>query len=84
MIVISNKYAIGSDDKQWKIYKHVSATEKSDAHWVPIKFFGSLSSCIEALRGLLIRTSDYQSFADLERNIREINRLLDKKLKVAV
>ena len=84
MIVINDQFAIDSNRREWRICQHRSATEKSPESWEPIHFYGSLSGAIEALRGILIRTSEYESWAELERNVRGINKLLDKRFKVGI
>lgn len=81
MIKITDKYAIDSDLHQWKISKHLPASEKKPERWEGIKFYESLPACTKALRDLLLRTSDYDSFAQLEKNAKAINRLIEKKLR---
>ena len=84
MIIINDKFAIDSDSRCWKICKHQGATEKSPEAWSAFKYYPSLQSAYDALREILLRTSEYDSFADLDRNLRQINKLLDKKLKVSI
>ena len=81
MIVINDKYAVKSDTNQWILCRAIKPSKSQPDGWSGFKFYGSLQALISHLRGILLRESDYQSFADLERNTREITRLLDKKLK---
>ena len=81
MIKITDKYAIDSDSNQWKICEYRRASEKKPERWEGVKFYTSLPACTKALRDLLLRTSDYDSFASLEKNAKAINRLLEKKLR---
>ena len=84
MIIISDRYAIKSDANQWILCKAIKPTKTQPDGWSPFKFYGSLQSLIGGVRGILLRESDYKSYGDLERNLREINRLLENKFKVVV
>lgn len=81
MIPITEELAIDSDAHQWKLCKLHRATEKTPEHWGAFKFYTSFSQLQEALRGYLLRTSEYESFADLEKNLRAINKLLEKRFR---
>ena len=81
MIILNENLAIDSDTNQWKLCKHQKATENNPESWPAFKFFTTFSACTEAARQHLLRTSKYDSFADLERNLKAINKLLEKKLR---
>ena len=82
MIEVTSKYGIRSDARTWILCKRGKATEKNPEGWVAIKYFVSLQALYDALRDILLRTSEYESFADLRKNLRAINVILDKALKV--
>ena len=84
MIVINDKYAIKSDQNQWILCKPAKVTAKSPSGWEGFKYYVSLPALCDALQGIMLRTSDYKSFTDLTVNLAEINKLLDKKLKVSI
>lgn len=84
MIVINDKYAIKSDINQWMICRKIKETEKNPKGWEPFKYYHSLESLSHALSGILLRTSDYESFAELSARAGEISAMLDKKLKDAL
>ena len=84
MITLNSKYAIDSDASQWMLCKHHRASEKSDARWVAFKYYGSLSACMEGAQGYLLRISDYECYADLTKNLAEINKMMDKAVKVNI
>ncbi len=84
MIVINDKYAIKSDDRQWILCKAIKPSKTQPDGWSPFQFYTSLQACIDAVQGILLRTSEYKSFADLSKNLAAINRMLDKKLKVSI
>ena len=76
MIQINQTYAITSNAAEWRLCKHRDATEKNPEHWEPFKYFSSLSGCIAALRGILLRTSNYSSAEELLANLEEVDKLL--------
>jgi hypothetical protein len=80
MIVINEQYAIRSDQNQWTLCVCVKPSKSYPEGWRPRKFFSSLGSLRSALHGILLRTSDYSSLADLERNADQISNLIDKRL----
>ena len=84
MIVINAKYAIKSDPNQWILCKPATVTEKSPSGWEGFKYYTTLPALCDALRDIMLRTSNYKSFTDLTVNLAEINKLLDKKLKVSI
>ena len=81
MIVINDQYAIRSDETQWILCNAVKRSKSYPDGWRPRKFFGSLGSLRSALHGILLRTSDYSSLEDLERNANEISDLIDRRLE---
>ena len=81
MIVINDQYAIRSDDSQWILCVCVKPSKSYPDGWRSRKFFGSLGSLRSALHGILLRTSDYSTLADLERNADQISNLIDKRLE---
>ena len=81
MIVINDQYAIRSDQNQWTLCVCVKLSKSYPDGWRPRKFFSSLGSLRSALHGILLRTSEYSSLVDLERNADEISRLIDERLK---
>jgi len=81
MIVINDKYAIRSDENQWILCCAVKPSKTYPTGWTPRKFYTSLGGLRRALHGILLRTSDYSSLADLERNADEISRLIDERLE---
>ena len=83
MIVISDKYAVKSDANQWILCRPIKASESYPDGWKPFKYFTSLRGLTEALRNIMLRESEYKSFADLEVNLRGINKLLEKTFKGA-
>ena len=81
MIVINDSYAIRSDENQWILCCAVKPSKSYPAGWKPRKFFASLGGLRRALHGILLRTSDYSSLTDLERNANEISDLIDSRLE---
>ena len=81
MIVINDNYAIRSDESQWILCARIKPSKSYPDGWKPRKFFGSLGSLRRALHGILLRTSDYSSLTDLERNANEISDLIDRRLE---
>jgi hypothetical protein len=80
VIVINDQYAIRSDESQWTLCTSVKPSKSYPDGWRPRKFFGSLGSLRSALHGILLRTSDYSSLTDLERNADQISNRIDKRL----
>jgi hypothetical protein len=83
MIVINDSYAIRSDETQWALCVRVKPSKSYPDGWRSRKFFTSLGSLRSALHGILLRTSDYSSLEDLERNANEISDLIDKRLEAS-
>ena len=81
MIVINSKWAIRSDENNWILCCAVKPSKTYPTGWTPRKFYGSLGGLRRALHGILLRTSDYSSLTDLERNADEISRLIDERLE---
>ena len=81
MIVINDKYAIKSDENQWILCCAVKPSKTYPTGWTPRKYYTSLGGLRRALHGILLRTSDYSSLADLERNSDEISDLIDRRLE---
>ena len=81
MIVINNQYAIRSDQNQWSLCVCVKPSKSYPDGWRPRKFFSSLGSLRSALHGILLRTSEYSSLVDLERNANQISDLIDRRLE---
>jgi hypothetical protein len=81
MIVIDKKWAIKSDENQWILCARIKVSKSYPDGWRHRKFFGSLGGLRRALHGILLRTSDYSSLADLERNSDEISNLIDRRLE---
>ncbi len=84
MIAINAKFAIKSDSRQWILCKAIKPSKTQPDGWSPFQFYVSLQALMDALRDIMLRTSEYESFADLSKNLAEINKLLDRKLKVAL
>jgi hypothetical protein len=82
MIIVNSKYAISSDVHQWMLCKPRKPTEKKPNLWEPFKYYTSLQQASKALQGLMLRTSDYDSFEELKANLAEITELIETKLKV--
>ena len=80
MIVINDNYAIRSDENQWILCVRIKPSKSYPDGWKPRKFFSSLGGLRRALHGILLRTSDYSSLEDLERNADETGKLIDKRL----
>ena len=83
MIAINDKYAVKSDASQWILCRAVRASDSYPDGWKPSKYFMSLRGLTEALRNIMLRESEYKSFADLEVNLRGINKLLEKTFRGA-
>ena len=83
MIIINDKYAISSDSNQWVLSRNKAPNQQAPI-WRGFKYYGSLPPLISALHDILLRESDYSSFADLKQNARGITHLLDHKLKDAI
>ena len=81
MIILTDKLAIKSDQYQWILCKPCKITDKTPSGWQGYKYYTSLEQAAKAAAGILLRTSEYDSFAELSSNAREISRLLDIKLK---
>ena len=81
MIVVNDSYAIRSDENQWILCPRIKTSKSYPDGWRSRKFFGSLGGLRRALHGILLRTSDYSSLTDLERNADEISRLIDERLE---
>jgi hypothetical protein len=81
MIVITDEFAIRSDETQWILCACVKPSKSYPDGWRPRKFFGSLGTLRSALHGILLRTSDYSSLEDLERNADQISNLIDGRLE---
>lgn len=84
MIVVNDKYAIGSDPLQWIIYVPTTPSKSNPNEWKPKWFYPSLEGAIAGLEAVLLRTSDYESFKDLETNARGIRRLMEKRFKTTI
>ena len=84
MIVINDRYAIKSDERQWILCKTVKVSKRNPDGWDGFKYYTSLAALCESLRRILMRTSDYKSFADLTKNLVGINKLLEKKLRTPI
>ena len=80
MIRINDKYAIKSDENQWMLCVRRRPSKSNPSEWTPKKFYVRLPALAAALHGILLRTSDYSSLADLERNADEISKMINKKL----
>ena len=81
MIVINDQYAIRSDDSQWILCVCVKPSQSYPDGWRSRKFFGSLGSLRGALHGILLRTSDYSSLADIEHNADDISATINARLE---
>ena len=81
VIVINDKWAIRSDENQSILCCAVKPSKSYPDGWKPRKFFGSLGGLRRALHCILLRTSDYSSLPDLERNADEISDLIDRRLE---
>ena len=81
MIVINDSYAIRSDENQWILCARIKPSKSYPDGWKPRKFFGSLGSLRRALHGILLRTSDYSSLEDLERNADDISVMINARLE---
>jgi len=84
MIVINDKYAVKSDVNQWILCKKVKPQKKNPEGWEQFKYYSSLQALVDGLSGILLRTSEYESFSELSARAGEISALLDKKLKDAL
>ena len=73
--------AIRSDESQWILCTRIKASKSYPDGWKGRKFYTSLGGLRRALHGILLRTSDYSSLADLERNAYEISDLIDRRLE---
>jgi len=80
MMVITDKWAIRSDENQWILCCAVKPSKTYPTGWTPRKFYGSLGSLRKALHGILLRTSDYSSLADLDRNADDISAMINQRL----
>ena len=83
MIVINSKYAVKSDANQWTLCRAVKPNKANPDGWAAFKYFMALQGLVEALRSIMLRESEYKSFADLEVNLRGINKLLEKTFRGA-
>jgi hypothetical protein len=81
VIILNDKYALRSDESQWILCVCAKPSKSYPDGWRPRKFFTSLGSLRSALHGILLRTSDYSSLEDLERNANEISDLIDRRLE---
>ena len=83
MIKLNDKYAIKSDAHQWILCKW-GGKPKKEGHgdgWEPIKYYASIRQLVKGTSTLFLRKSQYTSFRELLGNQREINALIDDKLK---
>ena len=80
VIGINDKWAIRSDENQWMLCVRRSPSKSNPSEWTPKKFHARLPALAAALHGILLRTSEYSSLADLERNADEISKLIGKRL----
>jgi len=81
MIIINDKYTIKSDKDQWMLCKPCKATKSNPTGWKAFKFYASQGDLAASLAQILLRTSDYDSFAQLSTNAKNISEMLDYKLK---
>jgi hypothetical protein len=81
MIIIDGKYAIKSDEYQWMLCVRRSPSKSNPSEWAPKKFYTRLPALAAALHGILLRTSDYSSLVDIERNAHEISVMINTRLE---
>ena len=81
MIIIDEKYAIKSDENQWMLCVRRSPSKSNPSEWAPKKFYARLPALAAALHGILLRTSDYSSLRDLERNADDISAMINARLE---
>jgi hypothetical protein len=80
MIVVNDSYAIRSDENQWILCTRIKPTKSYPDGWKGRKFYTSLGSLRRALHGILLRTSEYSSLPDLERNAEAISKMINERL----
>jgi hypothetical protein len=81
MIVINESYAIRSDENQWILCVSVKPSKTYPTGWTPRKFYGSLGGLRKALHGILLRSGEYSSLSDLERNADDISAMINARLE---
>ena len=84
MIQINDKYAIGSDARQWMILKFVKAGSdpaKYPDRWEPDGgYHREMKDTIKSLANRLLRTSNYHTIATLETRCAEIVEMFNSAL----
>lgn len=79
MIVINEKYAIGSDPMNWIIYRKVKANPKSNPKgWEAKYYFSSIEGAIKEVYQLMLRSGSYESMAELVELARITESVLDR------
>ena len=83
-VQINETWGFDSDSLQWILRKHkgkgFKPTAKNPSPWGAVKFYPSLLRLAHALHEIMLRTSEYHSIADLQKNSDEISDLLRDKL----
>lgn len=73
MIRFGNDYAIDSDDCQWRVCR-IYTNKKGEETVQAKSYHTTFHSAVQALFSLKIRKSEYNSMAQLAKNIDEIKR----------
>ena len=82
-IQISEKYAIGSDNRQWMVLKSKKVTDKEtkkvSMQWDSKSFHGNLDQAIYELGQLLLRTAGAKNSEELQAAAKEISAMLSQE-----
>ena len=76
LIQVNDKYAIGSDAMNWKVFKKVSVSKKNPTGQEPVAYYSTLSGAVKGLSGLMLRTSEENSVAGPVQAANRINMLM--------
>lgn len=83
LIEINEKYALGSDDNQWKLMKKTSVKNKEtgekESAWVAFAYFSTIEASIKHMWGLLLRSGNCTSMAELVALSRSTEEMLKSK-----
>ena len=78
-IIVTEKYALGSDSNQWKIFRKITPTKKNPKGWESFNYYATIGGAVKGLADRLIRESDESSVLGLSRAATDITNMLREK-----
>lgn len=67
------KYAIDSDNLQWRILTSSVSKKTGEEKWAPSLYFSTFEGAVRGLFNLNVRGSEYNSVKELSDNVKEIH-----------